>query len=151
VLIAEEAGKQLTEIVPDIEKTAKLVQEIAAASMEQNSGADQINNAIQQLNQVIQQNAAASEEMASSSEELSGQAEQMREVVSYFVIDQGRRAGRQKQKKVSVLRKGASQKPAQNDNEDYNDNSVEPKSKSSGKGIDLKMSDEHKDDDFQRF
>lgn len=87
VNMADEAGKQLVAIVPDIEKTARLVQEIAAASMEQNSGADQINSAIQQLNTVIQQNAAASEEMASSSEELSSQADQMKEVISYFVVD----------------------------------------------------------------
>ncbi|MFZ5810885.1 MAG: methyl-accepting chemotaxis protein [Thermodesulfobacteriota bacterium] len=75
--IAERAGAMLTKMVPDIEKTAELVQEIAAASVEQNAGAAQINKAIQQLDQVVQQNASASEEMASTSEELSGQAEQM--------------------------------------------------------------------------
>jgi methyl-accepting chemotaxis protein len=100
VRVSEEASKQLAEIVPEIEKTARLVQEIAAASMEQNSGADQINSAIQQLNQVIQQNAAASEEMASSSEELSGQAEQMKDVVSYFMIDDSRKARRGNSKNV---------------------------------------------------
>jgi len=86
VIISEKAGKQLSEIVPEIEKTTKLVQEIAAASMEQNSGADQVNNAIQQLNQVTQQNAAASEEMATSSEELASQAEQLNELLAYFKI-----------------------------------------------------------------
>ena len=88
--VTEEAGKLMNELIPDIEKTAKLVQEISAASMEQNSGADQINNAVQQLNQVIQQNAAVSEEMATSSEELSGQAEQLKETVSYFTVDDTR-------------------------------------------------------------
>ncbi|MEW5844859.1 MAG: methyl-accepting chemotaxis protein [Bacteroidota bacterium] len=86
VKIADEAGRLLSEIVPDIEKTARLVQEIAAASMEQNAGADQINSAIQQLNQVTQQNAAASEEMASSAEELNSQAEQLIDIVSFFDI-----------------------------------------------------------------
>jgi len=74
----------LTAIVPDIKKTAELVQEIAAGSREQNAGADQINKAIQQLDQVIQQNASASEEMASTSEELSSQAEQLLSTVSFF-------------------------------------------------------------------
>lgn len=83
---AEDAGKLLADIVPEIEKTAKLVQEIAAASIEQNSGAEQINNAIQQLNVVVQQNAASSEELASSSEEMSSQAEQLTEGVSFFKI-----------------------------------------------------------------
>jgi methyl-accepting chemotaxis protein len=86
VKIADEAGRLLSEIVPDIEKTARLVQEIAAASMEQNAGADQINSAIQQLNQITQQNAAASEEMASSAEELNSQAEQLIDIVSFFDI-----------------------------------------------------------------
>ncbi len=84
VNIAEKAGKQLEDLVPEIEKTAKLVEEITSASMEQNSGADQINSAIQQLNQVTQQNAAASEEMATSAEELSSQADSLRELVAFF-------------------------------------------------------------------
>lgn len=87
VKISDEAGKRLSAIVPDIQKTAQLIQEIAAASIEQNSGADQVNSAIQQLNQVTQQNAAASEEMATSSEELASQADQLLEIVSYFKID----------------------------------------------------------------
>ena len=87
VLLSDEAGKMLELVVPDIQKTAKLVQEIAAASIEQNSGADQVNTALQQLNQVTQQNAAASEEMATASEELSSQAEQLKEIISYFKIE----------------------------------------------------------------
>lgn len=84
VAIAEKAGAKLQEIVPNIERTAQLVQEIASASIEQNSGADQINNAMQQLNNVTQQNAAASEEMATSSEELSSQAQQLKDLINYF-------------------------------------------------------------------
>ncbi|PLX20086.1 MAG: chemotaxis protein [Salinivirgaceae bacterium] len=88
VTIAEKSGKLLEEIVPDIERTAKLVQEIAAASVEQSSGADQVNSAIQQLNQVTQQNAAASEEMATSSEELASQADQLKDAIGYFKTDE---------------------------------------------------------------
>jgi methyl-accepting chemotaxis protein len=87
VKATEEAGNLMSAIAPEIGKTAKLVQEIAAASIEQNSGADQVNNAIQQLNQVTQQNAAASEEMATSSEELAGQAEQLLDMISFFKLE----------------------------------------------------------------
>ncbi|WP_235264124.1 methyl-accepting chemotaxis protein, partial [Geoalkalibacter ferrihydriticus] len=87
VEIAEQAGKMLTQMVPDIQKTAELVQEIAAASKEQDAGAEQVNKAIQQLDQVIQQNASASEEMASTSEELSSQAEQLQQAIAYFKVD----------------------------------------------------------------
>ena len=87
VEIAERAGNLFTQIIPDIQKTAELVQEISAASNEQNAGAEQINKAIQELDQVIQQNAGASEEMASTSEELSSQAEQLQDTISFFKID----------------------------------------------------------------
>jgi methyl-accepting chemotaxis protein len=81
---AESAGQFLGKLVPDIQKTAELVREIAAASGEQSSGAVQINKALQQLDQVIQQNAAASEEMASTSEELSSQAEVLQSTMGFF-------------------------------------------------------------------
>lgn len=76
----------LDQMVPDIQKTSELVQEISASSKEQDSGAGQISRAIQQLDGVIQQNAGAAEEMASTSEELLGQAEQLKETVGFFRI-----------------------------------------------------------------
>ena len=84
--VAEEAGEMLTKLVPDIRKTAELVQEIASASAEQNTGASQVNKAIQQLDQVIQQNSAASEEMATTSEELSSQAQQLQAAIAFFKV-----------------------------------------------------------------
>jgi methyl-accepting chemotaxis protein len=71
-------------MVPEIRRTAELVQEISAATNEQNSGAEQINQAIMQLDSVVQQNASASEESASMSEELASQAEQMQGTISFF-------------------------------------------------------------------
>nr|WP_320049761.1 hypothetical protein [uncultured Desulfuromonas sp.] len=77
----------LAKMVPDIQRTAELVQEIAAASKEQDTGADQVNKAIQQLDQVIQQNASAAEEMASTSEELNAQAGQLQDTISFFKLE----------------------------------------------------------------
>ncbi len=87
VEIAEKAGMLLNTIVPGIQKTAELVQEIKAASAEQANGIRQVTEAVQQLDQIIQQNAAATEEMASTSEELSGQASILKETASFFSID----------------------------------------------------------------
>jgi len=84
--IAEQAGSTITAMIPDIRRTAELVQEISAASNEQNSGAEQINSAIMQLDQVVQQNASASEESASMSEELASQAEQMQATMGFFKV-----------------------------------------------------------------
>jgi len=82
VAVAEKAGAMLERMVPDIQRTAELVQEISASCREQDSGAVQINKAIQQLDLVIQQNASAAEEMSSTSEELAGQAEQLQSAIA---------------------------------------------------------------------
>ena len=87
--VADQAGEMINGILPDIRKTAELVQEISAASAEQNNGAEQINQALVQLDEVVQRNASASEEMASMSEELSGQAEQLQTTMAFFQVDQG--------------------------------------------------------------
>lgn len=86
VAVATKAGEMLEQMVPDIRRTAELVQEISAASNEQNTGTEQINSAIIQLDSVIQRNASASEEMASMSEELSGQAEQLQNTIAFFKV-----------------------------------------------------------------
>jgi methyl-accepting chemotaxis protein len=88
VEVAEKAGDLLAGILPDINKTADLVQEISAASKEQDTGAEQINNAIQQLDKVIQQNASAAEEMASTAGELSSQAAQLQDTIAFFRMDE---------------------------------------------------------------
>jgi methyl-accepting chemotaxis protein len=92
--VAQEAGEMLSKLVPDIKKTADLVEEISAACREQDVGADQMNQAIQQLDKVIQQNASAAEEIASTSEELASQSEKLQSSISFFRIgDQGRAGG----------------------------------------------------------
>ena len=87
VAIAEKAGHMLFKLVPDIQKTSELVQEISSASVEQNTGANQINTAIQQLDQVTQQSASLSEKMAITAEELAKQAEQLHAIIKFFKID----------------------------------------------------------------
>ena len=87
VELAEKAGALLAQMVPNIRKTADLVQEISAASSEQSSGVGQINSAVGQLNQTTQQNASSSEELAATSEEMSTQAEQLQQTMSFFKLD----------------------------------------------------------------
>jgi methyl-accepting chemotaxis protein len=89
VKVAQEAGSMLAKLVPDIKKTAELVEEITAACREQDVGSAQINQAIQQLDKVGQQNASASEQVSSTSEELASQAEQLQSTIAYFRIEQG--------------------------------------------------------------
>ena len=84
--LAEHAGTLLDTIVPSIQKTSDLVQEIAAASAEQNSGVKQINTALSQISQAVQHNAAASEELASTSEEVSSQAQELQSTMEFFTL-----------------------------------------------------------------
>lgn len=90
VEVAEKSGAMLSKLVPDIQKTSELVQEISASSNEQNSGADQINKAISQLDQVIQKNAGAAEELSSTSQELSSQAVHLQNSIEFFKVDRSR-------------------------------------------------------------
>ena len=147
VQVAETAGDMLNKMVPDIQKTSELVQEISASSKEQDTGAEQINKAIQQLDQVIQQNASASEEMASTSEELSSQAEQLSDAVAFFKIDGGghSRAPRQpaarQSKKVQIAHANVKGKAA-------------PGRRSSSGGINLELGHtgpDHLDDEFEKY
>jgi methyl-accepting chemotaxis protein len=82
-----EVTDMLTRLVPDIRKTAELVQEISASSAEQKTGVEQTASALLQLDSVIQQNASVSEELASTAEALTSQAEQLSEMLAYFTVD----------------------------------------------------------------
>ncbi|MBF0613944.1 MAG: methyl-accepting chemotaxis protein [Magnetococcales bacterium] len=88
VSLAERAGSMLKHLVPEIQRTAQLVQEISTASREQSQSADQINRAIQSMDQTIQRNAGTSEEMAATSEELSAQADTLQSAVGFFKISE---------------------------------------------------------------
>jgi len=130
VQIAEQAGQMLTLLAPDIQGAADQVQEIAAASAEQNAGVDQINKAIQQLDKVIQQNASASEEMASTSEELTSQSEQLQQTMSFFRVASARGRARTAQSRPVA---------------------VKPKALLAGRGAKTKPTAAPADNDFQRF
>ncbi len=84
VKVAETAGHLLEKMVPDIARTAELVQEISAACEEQSTGVGQISTAMQQLDRVTQQNAAGSEQLAATAEEMQSQSENLQNVVGFF-------------------------------------------------------------------
>ena len=75
-----------TFFVPDIQKTAELVQEVSAACTEQATGVQQMSKAITQVDQVTQRNAAAGEELASTAEEVASQAESLQQLIAFFKV-----------------------------------------------------------------
>jgi len=86
VKVAELSGKLLDELVPSIQKTAELVQEVSAASREQSSGVNQINKAMAQVDQVTQRNASAAEELSSTAEEMASQSEGLLQLMGFFIV-----------------------------------------------------------------
>jgi len=153
VVVSEKAGEMLTRLVPDIQRTAELVQEIAAATGEQNAGADQINKAIQQLDQVIQQNASASEEMASTSEELSSQAQQLQQTMSFFRVDEGaHQTLRPRKPKALPAGPSAAHAPAPRPARSTMKPSAKPAArKTASGGVDLDLSADVDDGEFEKF
>ena len=87
VFLAQKSGKMLSEVVPNIQKTSDLIQEITASSIEQSASAEQINNSIQVLNNVVQNNAKTAEEMLDGAQQLNYQAEELQKSVSFFKIE----------------------------------------------------------------
>ncbi len=154
---AEKAGEILLTLVPDIQKTAELVQEISASSKEQDTGAEQINRAIQQLDQVIQQNASSSEELASTAEELAAQSEHLQGAIAFFQVDATRRhpgteSQQNAQPRISLKTKERNPEEGMPQRERAEG---EPMTRRSG-GYDLELGRfregrDDKDDEFERF
>ncbi len=151
VEIAEKAGVMLNQLVPDIQKTAELVQEISAGSEEQSQGASQINSAIQQLDMVIQQNAGSAEEMAGTAEELSAQADELKSVMSFFKVGAQSAAPKRKTSRTAPARSVST--PAAPRASSARPPAAKPAPQLSGPGsqggasLDMSMGD----DEFERF
>ncbi len=155
VEVAERAGIMLARLVPDIRRTAGLVQEISASSREQAGGADQINGAIQQLNQVVQQNAGASEEIASTSEELASQAEHLLASMAFFKVNgtEQTRPARPAGALPHRMRTGQGRQASRGGNgRDRTEPSPRPAlTAPRGAVIDLDSAADQRDRDFERF
>ncbi len=127
VEVAEKAGQMLERLVPDIQKTAELVQEISTSAREQDTGAEEINRGLQELDQVVQQSAAASEEMAATSEQLTAQTNRLRQAMSFFKLAETSEVGshdmasvqaQQPDKPVSISKKAATAKSSEQPKDD---------------------------------
>ncbi|HEX4855743.1 MAG TPA: methyl-accepting chemotaxis protein, partial [Limnobacter sp.] len=83
---AEKAGGLLEHMLPAINRTSDLVQEITSMSTEQTNSIGQINAAMSSLNSQTQQNAAASEELAATAQEMTGQARNLTQAIGFFSV-----------------------------------------------------------------
>ncbi len=118
--ISRIAGEKLKTAIPEIIKSAELVNNIVSAGKEQQSGVENINISVQQLTEITNENSASAEEMSASAEELSAQAEQLKELISVFKIGnlQNRQNGFQLSK--TTEQKTEKQLASKNKNSGYN-------------------------------
>lgn len=84
--LVSQAGKTMQEVVLSVQQVTDIMSEIAAASVEQSTGINQVNQAVMTMDEVTQQNAALVEEAAAASESLVDQAESLVEAVSVFKL-----------------------------------------------------------------
>ncbi len=83
---SSQASAKLGEMIPNIQRTANLIQEISLATQEQRTGTDQIAHAIRDLDTVIQENAEAAKSAAASASNLAEQAQDMKMAIGYFQV-----------------------------------------------------------------
>ncbi len=159
--VTEEATNKLLEILPDIEKTTSLLQEIATASIEQETGANQVNNAIQHLNQITQENTGTGEIISKVAEDLQIRAEQLKEVIAFFDLDNTKKEHKKNvspsynSSKTTVKKPFISAQPKTSPK--LNPNTTAPVKKTTNaktKGIDFRLDDlgdMPNDSDFIKF
>ena len=87
VQISGDARRMLADLVPSIQQTADLVQEISSATREQDLGTQQINDAIQSLGEATQRNSNSAQEAAVTSNHLSALAADLRLAIDYFRLE----------------------------------------------------------------
>lgn len=146
--VTQLAGEKAKALVPDIEKTTVLIKEISAASIEQKTGAEQINMAMQNLNVITQENASSSDELTNSSVLLSSLAANLKQAVGYFKLDEEAAQEAQADVVAEQPAKPADAKPETHDKHEYHE---EPKM--SGVKIDLGniSSKEFDLDNYEKF
>jgi methyl-accepting chemotaxis protein len=84
--VAQLAEKELSALIPDVEKTAILVKETTGANAELSSGVDQIHGSIQLLNDITQENSLVSEELNTKAYELSSEANNLKRAIDFFKL-----------------------------------------------------------------
>lgn len=80
------ASDAFTNIILEIEESAKAADDISTTSLKQSENLQQISQGIEQISGVVQNNSAVAEESSATSEELAAQADNLKELVARFKI-----------------------------------------------------------------
>ncbi|WP_420472706.1 methyl-accepting chemotaxis protein [Noviherbaspirillum sp. ST9] len=83
-VLVNEAGSTMGEVVASVRRVSTIMGEISTASVEQDSGIEQVNQAVLQMDDATQQNAALVEQSAAAAATLAEQAHRLNQAVSMF-------------------------------------------------------------------
>lgn len=83
---SDTSESKITNLLAEIEKTDELVQTISNASVEQESGVQNVTTSMERMNMVTQQNAASAEELSSMAQELASLAALLQSAIKFFKI-----------------------------------------------------------------
>ncbi|MCQ2226870.1 MAG: methyl-accepting chemotaxis protein [Bacteroidales bacterium] len=150
--VSQLAGDKAKDLVPEMEKTTVLIKEISAASIEQKTGAEQINMAMQNLNVITQENASAADELTNSSVQLSELASNLKAAVSFFKLDESAERNVESQSPVKSSTKNESNKKTAKV-ENHEEPAQEQPSNDHHKGatINLGSTKEYDIDNYEKF
>ncbi|GGB95685.1 aerotaxis sensor receptor [Oxalicibacterium flavum] len=82
--LVQRGGEAMTDIREQVERVAKLINEISSATEEQAAGIQDVNQAIGQLDSMTQQNAALAEQSQTAADSLQHKTERLSQAVAVF-------------------------------------------------------------------
>ena len=80
----ENNGRVLAEIVPKVSQAINALNEVSAATLEQNTGVEQVNTSVQNLSDIAQQNAVSSQHLNEDAKKLEDQSNKLIQTISFF-------------------------------------------------------------------
>jgi len=152
--ISKIAGEKLDSAIPEIIKSAELVNDIVLAGKEQQSNVKNINTSIQQLTEITNENSASAEEMSASAEQLSAQAEQLKDIISLFKVNETedeKQKTEDDSKKINDIK--ASERPLSVKKTNNNNNRIEKftNTKIEKAGYNIDLTNNNNEDEFESF
>lgn len=87
--LSDRTNQMLNDLLPAIEKTQNLVQNISASSEEQSVAATQVNSAIKSLDGVVQQNAVSASKLSDTANDLAQIIPDLESLVGQFSLEDG--------------------------------------------------------------
>jgi len=99
--LAEKAGNSLRQIIGATDRVVDIITQVAAASEEQSSAAEQISKNIEAISNVTHESASGTQQIARAAEDLNRLTDNLQNLVSQFKIDSYSNGGMRESKRLT--------------------------------------------------